>query len=107
MSNRRPSRASQLSAARSLRMSEPLALKTAQRIRNAWANFAIKAFTRAQLTWIHRRETQLNSGVPPPTTESNKGGQGMPVIWQKPDMRRLHGVHPEYNAVASERGSNG
>ncbi|GFU35836.1 hypothetical protein TNCV_2900571 [Trichonephila clavipes] len=27
--------------------------------------------------------TELHPGVPPPTTESNKGGS-MPVIWQKP-----------------------
>ncbi|GFY10342.1 uncharacterized protein TNCV_2630191 [Trichonephila clavipes] len=41
--NKRTSRASQFSVAKSLRMSEPLAFKTAQRIRNAWAIFAIKA----------------------------------------------------------------
>ncbi|GFU68801.1 hypothetical protein TNCV_2576621 [Trichonephila clavipes] len=47
----------------------------------------------------------LHSGVPPPTTESNKGGS-VPVIWQN-QARRLPEVHPEYNATASGRGSNG
>ncbi|GFX23753.1 hypothetical protein TNCV_3596951 [Trichonephila clavipes] len=40
MPNRRPSRACQLTAAGCLRMSEPLTLKTSQRIRNVRANFA-------------------------------------------------------------------
>ncbi|GFS95825.1 hypothetical protein TNCV_2259071 [Trichonephila clavipes] len=53
---------------------------------------------------ISTREN-LRSGVPPPTTESNKGSS-VPVIWQK-QARRLSGVHPEYNATASGRGPNG
>ncbi|GFV80724.1 hypothetical protein TNCV_4618861 [Trichonephila clavipes] len=44
-------------------------------------------------------------GVHPLTTESNKGGS-VSVIWQIP-ARRLPGVHPEYSAAASGRGSNG
>ncbi|GFU76179.1 hypothetical protein TNCV_1233301 [Trichonephila clavipes] len=38
-------------------------------------------------------------------TESNRGGS-VPVIWQN-QARRLSGVHPEYSATASVRGSNG
>ncbi|GFS96987.1 uncharacterized protein TNCV_4178451 [Trichonephila clavipes] len=48
---------------------------------------------------------KLHSGVPPPTTESNKGGS-VPVIWQN-QARRLPEVHPEYKATSSGRGSNG
>ncbi|GFV38950.1 hypothetical protein TNCV_965161 [Trichonephila clavipes] len=48
---------------------------------------------------------KLHPGVPPPTTESNKGGS-VPVIWQN-QARRLPGVHPEYSTTASGRGSNG
>ncbi|GFY24942.1 hypothetical protein TNCV_2691331 [Trichonephila clavipes] len=58
------------------------------------------AFTRAQLHWIHKCEKQLRSGVPPPTTESNKGGS-VPVIWQKHGTALLPGVHPEYSDTAS------
>ncbi|GFY33339.1 hypothetical protein TNCV_1897911 [Trichonephila clavipes] len=47
----------------------------------------------------------LHPGVSPPTTESNKGGS-VPVIWQN-QARRLPEVHPDYNATASGRGSNG
>ncbi|GFU59802.1 hypothetical protein TNCV_4343571 [Trichonephila clavipes] len=36
-------------------------------------------------------EKKLHSGVPPPTTESNKGGS-VPVIWQK----TRHGAYLEY-----------
>ncbi|GFT17578.1 hypothetical protein TNCV_4032481 [Trichonephila clavipes] len=35
--------------------------------------------------------TELHPGVPPPTTESNKGGS-VPVIWQN-QARRLPEVH--------------
>ncbi|GFV23663.1 hypothetical protein TNCV_5108491 [Trichonephila clavipes] len=45
------------------------------------------------------RTKNLHSGVPPPITESNKGGS-VPVIWQN-QARRLPEVHPEYNATAS------
>ncbi|GFV17963.1 hypothetical protein TNCV_2316691 [Trichonephila clavipes] len=38
----------------------------------------------------------LHSGVPPPTTESNRSS--VPVIWQN-QARRLPEVHPEYNAT--------
>ncbi|GFW28286.1 hypothetical protein TNCV_4639531 [Trichonephila clavipes] len=48
---------------------------------------------------------KLHPGVPPPTTESNKGGS-VPVIWQN-QARRLPEVHPEHSATASGRGSNG
>ncbi|GFU76178.1 hypothetical protein TNCV_1233291 [Trichonephila clavipes] len=33
-------------------------------------------------------------------------GGSVPVIWQN-QARRLSGVHPEYSATASVRGSNG
>ncbi|GFS65364.1 hypothetical protein TNCV_2451751 [Trichonephila clavipes] len=42
---------------------------------------------------------KLHPGVPPPTTESNKGGS-VPAIWQN-QARRLLGVHPEYSDTAS------
>ncbi|GFW15714.1 hypothetical protein TNCV_3582121 [Trichonephila clavipes] len=42
MSNRCPSKTSKLSTAGCLRMSEPLAIETSQKIRNVWANFAVK-----------------------------------------------------------------
>ncbi|GFV44731.1 hypothetical protein TNCV_3741 [Trichonephila clavipes] len=48
---------------------------------------------------------KLHPGVPPPTTESNKGGS-VPVIWQN-QARCLPEVHPEHSATASGRGSNG
>ncbi|GFV46494.1 hypothetical protein TNCV_3233811 [Trichonephila clavipes] len=48
---------------------------------------------------------KLHPGVPPPTTESNKGDSVL-VIWQN-QARRLPEVHPEYSATASGRGSNG
>ncbi|GFT99295.1 hypothetical protein TNCV_3161941 [Trichonephila clavipes] len=35
--------------------------------------------------------TELHPGVPPPTTESNKGGS-VPVIWQK----TRHGAYLKY-----------
>ncbi|GFT54613.1 hypothetical protein TNCV_344931 [Trichonephila clavipes] len=50
--------------------------------------------------------TELHPGVAPPTTESNKGGS-VPVIWQKTRHGAYLEVHPEYNATASGRGSNG
>ncbi|GFV69727.1 hypothetical protein TNCV_1348801 [Trichonephila clavipes] len=52
---------------------------------------------------INTRET-FHPGVPPPTTESNKGGS-VSVIWQN-QVRRLPEVHPEHIATASGRGSN-
>ncbi|GFY32573.1 hypothetical protein TNCV_673281 [Trichonephila clavipes] len=42
---------------------------------------------------------KLHPGVPPPTTESSKGGS-VPAIWQN-QARRLPGVHPEYSDTAS------
>ncbi|GFW30250.1 hypothetical protein TNCV_3850211 [Trichonephila clavipes] len=42
MPNRCTSRAHQLSAAGSLRMSEPLTLEAAMRIRNIWSYFAVQ-----------------------------------------------------------------
>ncbi|GFT84382.1 hypothetical protein TNCV_1610141 [Trichonephila clavipes] len=51
------------------------------------------------------RKKKLHPGVPPPTTECNKGGS-VPVIWQN-QARRLPGVHPECSDTASGWGSNG
>ncbi|GFT50991.1 hypothetical protein TNCV_2585891 [Trichonephila clavipes] len=48
---------------------------------------------------------KLHPGVPPPTTESNKGAS-VPVIWQN-QARRLPEIYPESSATASGRGSNG
>ncbi|GFU09874.1 hypothetical protein TNCV_784241 [Trichonephila clavipes] len=48
---------------------------------------------------------KLHPGVPPRTTESNKGGS-VPVIWQN-QARRLPGVHPEHSATTTGQGSNG
>ncbi|GFV21155.1 hypothetical protein TNCV_4267881 [Trichonephila clavipes] len=44
--------------------------------------------------------TELHPGVPPPTTESNKGGS-VPVIWQK----TRHGAY--LNSVSSETPKRG
>ncbi|GFY12317.1 hypothetical protein TNCV_284201 [Trichonephila clavipes] len=58
-----------------------------------------KAFTRAQHILIHKWKKKLHPGMPPPTTEFNKGGS-VPVIWQN-QARRLPGVHQEYSNTAS------
>ncbi|GFU35421.1 hypothetical protein TNCV_3641161 [Trichonephila clavipes] len=48
---------------------------------------------------------KLHPAVPPPTTESNKGGS-VKVIWQK-QARHLPGVHPEYSDTSSGSVSSG
>ncbi|GFU09878.1 hypothetical protein TNCV_784281 [Trichonephila clavipes] len=135
MFNRCPSRARQLSSASSLRVSEPLALETEQRIRN---DFRFRGGQRSgseitprddfsdlcgveilstlrvgntrplpghsSIGYINIRK-KLHPGVPPRTTESNKGGS-VPVIWQN-QARRLPGVHPEHSATTTGQGSNG
>ncbi|GFU95455.1 hypothetical protein TNCV_4787901 [Trichonephila clavipes] len=81
-----------------LGVSEYLTLKTVHRIQNIWAEFAVQisGFNSSRLGKTMplsghssigsiRTLTQLPSGVPPPTTESNKGGS-VPVISQKPGM---------------------